>query len=323
MLFATAIYFALSDPVIQGVRLSEYLKQCEGCALTYGGSTSNGETISAPDLRPGATLDSEFDVLAQIEPRTWPLLVRALRGKESNLNRGLRWLAEKHKFFERFVREDRNASYARQLGAVLVIRYLGPTIDRAAPAIAKLVDDPDSALAATIALIHIQPKDERHILALTNVLKINRPWKYGSSPEFLHSAAILALGTFGSRASEAIPVLTNCFTSPNARVRAAAAVALARIGAPAETTVPLIVSDISAVETSPSSAVAFALSRGPFDRSYEDLVMSIWALGAYGEGARMALPVLSNFLHYPVVNAREAAQVAIRRITGVSNDAAR
>lgn len=301
-----------ADPLIRGTRLSKHLKQCEG-GLHFGGSSFDGEEITVPDVTPTSRLNSEFDVLSEIGPETLPLLVRLLSGRESKLNLGLRWLAQRHNFFERFIRGDPDDLFAQQVGALLAIRKLGRDAAPAVPSIVELLNDPDIALLATIALIHIQPERESDILALTNVLQISRVSKRGVSPEALHSSGILALGELRDRASGAIPLLTNTLHAKNARVRAASAVALARIGAPAEIALPTLINRLSETNANPFSVLTGRSMFG-FDKSYEDMVMNIWAVGEYGPQAHSALPALSNLLEYIVVNAREAAEVAIRKI---------
>lgn len=129
----------------------------------------------------------------------------------------------------------------------------------------------------------------------------------------LLSAAVLALGSFGPKASNAIPFLINSLSSTNENVQAAAAVALARVGAPAEKVVPLIVKTLP--KTDPASQPgAMPMLRG--GRRVSETLMKIWALEQFGRKASDALPMLMVIEKYRIGNFQEAAKKASARIRG-------
>ncbi|PYT02994.1 MAG: hypothetical protein DMF60_19730 [Acidobacteria bacterium] len=243
-----------------------------------------------------------------------------LGSHDSALKRQIQTLADKHSFIRKFVRPPSNSAFAQQVGAVSAFSVLGP---RAMPAVADillLLNDPDAAMAAMLAIMYIRPERETDILSLTNVLRIQkRP--LGRNPESLHQAAILILSTFGSKAAGAVPILLDQLASTNGNVRATAAIALARIGAPAEKVVPLIVQNLAKTNRAPM------IVQGPVQRllprpdpwEYLELKMNVWALGQYGHPAREALPALSNLLNGSEMGLRRESRSAIEKITAGTN----
>ena len=122
------------------------------------------------------------------------------------------------------------------------------------PRIIPLLNDPNRALLAMVALLALQPEREADILSLTNVFGITTPDASGSSPALLHSTAALALSSFGPKASAARPVLMKCLTYDDEGLRAASAIALSRIGAPANEVVPTLVEALNRFQTNPSGS---------------------------------------------------------------------
>ena len=163
---------------------------------------------------------------------------------------------------------------------------------------------------AIVALTLIRPDREDHILSLTNVARIRKPSRTGASPDLLLSAAVLALGSFGAKASNAIPFLINSLSSTNENVQAAAAVALARVGAPAEKVVPLIVKTLPKTDPTPPPGAMPMLRRA---HRVSETLMKIWALEQFGPKATDALPMLSVIEKYRTVNFQQAAKKASAR----------
>jgi hypothetical protein len=163
---------------------------------------------------------------------------------------------------------------------------------------------------AIVALMCVWPEREDQMLSLTNVARITRTPMAGGSPESLLSSALFALGSFGQRASNAIPFLIESLSSTNDRVQASAAVALVRVGAPANQVVPLIVDTLP--KTDPTPGFGAALVPG----SISETMMKIWALEQYSPQAHAALPMLSRMEGYRMRNIQEAAAQAAMKIKG-------
>lgn len=249
LVLAIAVYSwrveSKSDPKIRGERLSEYLKHCDGCYLATMKPIDTGDRIWLTDVC--GELLVEFDVLSEVRPEAWPMLVSLLRVKGSRLTEALRSLSQ-FKVLAPFLK-DKATVHAQQVGAVFAFGRLGPRAEKASSEIVKLFDQPENALAAMIALRHVQPTDETHILQLTNVLRISG--SPGQSLPWLHSAALLTLGSFGARASGATNILTNCLAaSSNDLIQGAAAVALAQIGARSDAVIPFVVSHLARTNAS-------------------------------------------------------------------------
>src|SRR5262249_2129424 len=133
----------------------------------------------------------------------------------------------------------------RQFAGAAALQQLGP---RAAPAIPRLIgmlDHPERADAALVALLAVRPTAERDILGLTNCFGIQKGGTYRSDPASLHGLSLLALSTFGPKASNAVPFLVAASSSTNVWVRGCSAAALARIGAPPDQVVPLVIRSLT------------------------------------------------------------------------------
>ena len=166
--------------------------------------------------------------------------------------------------------------------ALVSFQTLGPRAAPAADRIVRFLNDPDTALCAIVAIMLIQPAREDQILSLTNVVRLRRADRTGASPDLLFSTALLALGSFGPRASNAIPFLIGSLGSTNERVQATAAVALARVGAPAETVVPLIVNTLP--NTGPTPRPGTRPIFPPRGSGVSEVMMKLWALEQFGPG---------------------------------------
>jgi hypothetical protein len=129
--------------------------------------------------------------------------------------------------------------------------------------------------------------------------------------------ALLVLGSFGTNAADAVPLVLKYQASTEEDVHSSAAIALVRIGAPAEKVVPLILSQIP--QTNPPPALV-----GPFPGrgwigwfgalNITPMMRDLWALGQYGREAQMALPILTNLQSCPVGNIQETAREAAKKI---------
>ena len=157
------------------------------------------------------------------------------------------------------------------------------------------------------------------------VVRRKRTW-------FLHSAAVLALYSFGPKAKGATPLLLECLKSTNGRLRGCAAVALASVGAPSQDVVSLIMADLPKTNPPPRSRAALPPLAAPdlyieqerqlrererqMSEDFPRLMLELSALGEYGLEARSALPILSNLECYPTLNIQDAAREAAAQIKG-------
>jgi hypothetical protein len=238
-----------------------------------------------------------------------------LGSRDSSLGLWLEENTRRRPFLKKFVRTNRTKTWVQQIQAAVAFHELGSRALPAAPAITRLLDDPQCAPCAMISLIYIHPKTEREILSLTNVLRIKTGSRYGYQADSLHFGAILALGAFGTNASAAIPLLCKMIASTNQNLQAASAVALQRVGVPPETGVPLIMKSLA--QAKPSGTM-FVPGRGTVTRAgaFTDMMLMMQALERYGRHASNALPMLSNVAQAAYVgNIKGAAKVTIRAIT--------
>ena len=113
--------------------------------------------------------------------------------------------------------------------------------------------------------------------------------------------AMAALASFGSKAVEAEPLLINRLNSTNASVAAMAAVALARMGTKPGTVVRVITRNLQATKST-------------FGYPAPSIQLNLWALGEFGPGAEIALPVISTFVSDPGPRTREIAEGALEKI---------
>jgi len=310
------------DPVYQGRRFSQYLREVHGVGLGWG---------SMDQIVPGIVLDYDAwsgkreasEAVLNVGTNALPMLVRLLGTRESRAKLWLRRLAEKHPVFKRLVPLGRDNVFQQNMSALLAFYRLGPQAAAAIPKIIPMLEESDSAAVAAVALMYIRPERESDILSLTNVFRMRKPGRSGVSPEMLHCLAILALSTFGTNASGAIPVLLQRLGSTNAEVAAASAVALARIGGPPDIVVPLI------LENLPQSNAPRPASLISPSASYQILMndrnmsQNLRALGEYGRHASNALPQLRALEGYPDAQIQRAAREAAAKIQGDTNSVQR
>jgi HEAT repeat protein len=311
-----AFYFAtrVEDPPYNGMHLSEHLRNLKGFAILPVGGFSEGRLHLEPRIRFQAN-EPTLEAISKVGTNALPMLIQMLAFKDSRIGLWLRSMAENHQAVDKFLQFVSPPEWTRRMRALVAFHRLGPQAAPAVPDIIPLLDDPECAAIALLAIWSIRPDKEDHILSLTNVFRVQKANRSGLTPAMLHSMAILALGTFGNKASGATPILLQSLTSTNERIRTVAAVALARIGAPAESVVPLITANL--LETN-ALASTHIIGSAPIrlDMDELNLMMNIWALGEYGPAARLALPVLSNAVLYPVSNIKEAMEEAFAKIKG-------
>jgi hypothetical protein len=311
-----------NDPVYKGKRLSEYLAQFSAHGLSPGGVNMNGGVSTAlilPHIELSCSDPLVYEAIHAVGTNALPMLVRMLGSKDTRFQRWVWTTVQENRFLKEHIRiEPPVRGWKRQIAALAGFQELGHFALPAVPKIIPLLEDPDSCNAAVVALLAIRPDREDQILSLTNALRIKETSAAGGFPFLHHSAALLALSAFGAKASGATPLLVNCMTSTNDRVRASAAIALAKIGAPAAKVVPLIVANLPA--TNPSAIqlrnLTFAAGfsqRIPSAEAEHAVCMNLVALSEYGGQAATALPLLTNLQSYPVVNIQDfAKQVATK-----------
>jgi hypothetical protein len=312
-----------NDPVYYGKRLSKHLEAYSADGLHAGGALNSvGEStvLILPGIKAHCSDQIAREAVFHVGPKALPMLVRMLKKQDTRLQRWIWEMVESHKFLSRHIRmKPPTTGFPGQLRALAAFQELGP---RAAPAIARIIpllDDPDLAVFAIAAILSIQPERERDILALTNVLGMKGASISGAPPDLMYSSAILALSTFGAKASGAVPALFKCTQSTNGQVRVDAMYALVRIGAPAESVLPLIIAEIPKtnpppfVPSFPPTATSVA-QETKASEDYRALVMALYVLGELGQKATSALPAITNLHSYPMKNIQFAAADAGAKI---------
>lgn len=235
----------VNDPIYQGKRLSEHLLGFEDCLLSIGGGIVTGELRDFP--APRVSLQSAppiaLEAISAVGTNALPMLVRMLGARDSRLDFLYNSLTEKYAPLRKVLPKPIPA-WTRQIGAMAAFSKLGPRAASVAPRIAPLLNDSECALPAAFALMAVRPERQQDILSLTNVFGLHQlPSQFGQR-NCLQSFAIIALSTFGPKASGAVPILMKTAASPDERVRAASAVALTRIGTPPEEVIPLILKSV-------------------------------------------------------------------------------
>ncbi len=320
LLLLAALFYRTreNDPLYEGKRLSEHLAAFGG-GLSFGGVAKNREftepvaELQCLDLR-------AYEAISRVGTNALPMLVRMLKSNDSRMRRWVRERVEGNAFLRKHLRiQPPSPGWAKQMGALAAFRELGPRATPAIPKIIPLLDDPDSAYLAMVALKYIHPERETDVLSLTNVLRIKTASISGAPPSLLHAAAILTLATFGPKASGATPILMDCLNSTNGEVQAACAIALLKIGAPPEKVVPLVLEHLPTSNPPPVNVLGAPRLVDQRLMEARNLTMNIWALGEFRRHARSALPILSNLQSYPLMNVKWAAREAIAKIKADTN----
>ncbi len=340
LLFLSLLGFLLlsgpDDPVFQGIPLSRHLKRIEVSGISHGGVESDpghSHRLISPRLLISQSNPDATRAIRSVGTNALPLLVGLLKSKDSRLKH-LAWefswkVRERFPRLKKWFPANLEWAFGDQVCALAAFEELGPLAAPAIPSIRPLLKDPDLALVATVALISIQPEGEQDILSLTNVLGITVTGASGMDLALLHSTALLALSSFGTRAAAARPLIVDCLNSTDARLQASAAIALARTGASADEVVPRIVSRIvdglADIETNPPSVgsrlpprIALRVGREAWPLSASEpgraVLMHVFALGQFGTNAVAALPALSKLRSHPDAVLRTAVEDALVRI---------
>ena len=329
LVLVSALFYVTrdNDPPYEGKPLSKHLEAFRGQGLWSGGVTKEiGQPAEfrEPEAKFMCSDLDAYAAISKVGTNALPMLIRMLKSKDSRMRRWVWEVAEGNAFIRRHARIKPPASgWTKQMRALAAFRELGPQAARAIPMIIPLLDDPDVAHVAMVALKYIHPQHEADVLSLTNVLRIKTKSLSGAVPSLLHADAILTLASFGSNAVGAAPILTNCLSSTNGEVQAASAIALLKIGVTPEKVVPLVLEHLPITNPPPANSLGAPQTWAQRFLEERNLTMNIWALGEYGRHARSALPILSNLQSYPLRNIQEAAREAMDKIKADADSGAR
>lgn len=297
------------DPIYKSKRLSQHLAQVRVGGLTFGGMpVKNSDFSNTPEP---AQVEYEcedvdaLDAMSKVGTNAIPMLLRMLSSKNSMPRVWFYSLSQKYPIIEKIFHPTLHDAFDNQVRAAAVFHRLGPLGANAVPEIIPMLRDPDLALAGLVVLSSIRPTREADILAITNVLNIKTLPPNMGPPSLLHSAALLTLSSFSTRAEGATDLLLKSLGSTDSRMRGASAVALARMRAQPGKIVPRVMAEV----TSGSDA--------------ESLALNLWALGEYGQNARIALSLLSNLQFYPNTAIQKLALDTSAKIKRDTNSAAR
>lgn len=175
---------------------------------------------------------------------------------------------------------------AKRIAAAQNLGRLGVHAKRAIPALIETLEDPDVETRATAAwaLEQIASRGDLVVPALARAMDDAEPR--------VRAAAAYAMGVFFLDTELVVPVLARRFDDPDESVRGAIASSLSRMGAPA---VPTLTE---------------AIEHGDMSQR----LLSTRALGAMGNGAKAAVPLLAGLLQDPQPALREAAASALGHI---------
>lgn len=304
-----------NDPLIDGKPLSKYLEDCSIAGIHFGPGTTGGGMLSEPIepfLANVRVPPESRDAILREGANALPMLVRMLSAGETRWDQWRRLLVVKYGLSARLMNTNWAVAWQRKTQALAAFEVLGTNAAPAAAQIIPLLNYPETAIHAIVAIKLIRPERGEQFLKLTNVARIRRPSRTGAPRDKILSEALLALGSFGSRASNAVPFLVGALASTNTGIQAAAAVALARIGAPTKQGVPLIIETLPKTDPTPPT--------GPIGLAgmeyVTEILMKVWALEQYGPEAQEALPMLSVISKYRTGNFETAARKAMARIEG-------
>ena len=195
-------------------------------------------------------------------------------------------LAYKHALVAILIRPKGPRAFANQLRAAAAFDMLGASAAHAAPQVMPLLQDPDTALQALVVLASIRPTRPEEILAITNVLGLQKLPPNMGPPGLLHAAALFAL---------------------------------ARMRAEPGKVVPSIVEEVTDLAMGPGIPSTNVFGFPMRDQETRCLALNVWALGEYGQAARSALTVLSNVQSYPVMNIQRLAADTCTKIRSATN----
>lgn len=293
------------DPVFNGRRLSEHLAsiQIEGFKPVGSGIQRNVRHPFVPAFMGAEELRREVaEALESAGTQSHPLLVRMLHARASRwsifLYPRLRSASDRYPQLKRFVNEvpPGDLAWHQQARAALALRHLGPRAQAVLPEVLPLLDDPDRALVAAMAVLYLRPERESDILQLTNQLRITQLPAFARGPtsiDWNNASTLLVLATFGEKARGAAPVLIPYLSSTSEMVRGSAALALAAGRSEPQVVVPMLTKSLSNL-----LQVPLGLGAGRQARRFHDSTpaeMMIQALGRYGADAASAIPILEAY----------------------------
>ncbi|MHC5056943.1 MAG: HEAT repeat domain-containing protein [Planctomycetota bacterium] len=229
--------------------------------------------------------------------------------------------------FDKICRALADPSADVRRGAVWALEGLGPQAAPAVPLIIKALEDPHSPvrLHAVVALGTIAPESEEATLALATRLGDEN---YGVR---YRAGDMLAM-----RGKDAVGVLADALRKDNTDAHSEAARALAQIGEEAVAAGPALIESLNGtsnvldevidavarVRPSPERVVPILLRLAGSSANVRVRRRAMGALGAYGEGAKAALPLLTAALRDDDEDTVEAAVAGVAGI-GADADAAR
>lgn len=305
------------DPLFEGKRLSEHLEAFQNRGLHHGG-------IRPPRIELTCWNTNAYRAIRAVGTNGLPMLVEML-GSTDRIHRWYEEFADRNPWIKKYLTIKPSDAWKRVGQAMAAFTELGPRAAPALPEVIRLLHDPQCGSVAVVALLAIQPEREQDILSLTNVLRITRTSASGSRPDQQHADGIMALSTFGPRASGARAVLLDCLRSRGPLAQATAAVALARIGAPPEEVVPLVLNRLPTVDTPAGPARMGAVTPAAMIRMQQLMeaeriaLIQLSALGEFGPAASAALPALESLGTHPNSAIAAAARDAISRIKTATN----
>jgi len=240
-----------------------------------------------------------------------PLLVGMLQG-EPRFDRWRRALVGKYGLPKLLLPRNPSLDWLNKTRALAAFSVLttnaAPVVDDIIP----LLDDPDHVAEAIVALMLIRPEHEQQILALTNAFRVQAASPAGRTPELIRTSALLALGSFGTQASGAIPYIVPYLSSTNRREQAAASVALTRLEAPPELVVPAVIQMLG------SNSLPTTITGARDIVAMSTTLWNLWALEQFGAKAVDALPVLKQLESSRISNISDSARRAADRIRAES-----
>ena len=302
-----------ADPLYHGKRLSVHLEETKVEGIGWFGSESGPLLERAPELelQLGSIGDETREAIREVGTNALPLLVGMLQG-ETRSDRWRRALVGKYGLPQRLLPRNPNLDWLNKTRALAAFSVLGTNAAPAVDDILPLLDDPEHATEAIVALLLIRPQHEQQILALTNAFRVEAASAAGVPPEWIHASAMLALGSFGTEVSGAIPLIVPYLSSSSRYEQAAASVALTRLEAPPKLVVPAVIQMLG------SNPLPTTIRGFPDMEAMSTTLWNLWALEQFGAKATDALPVLERLGNSRIGNIADSARRAADRIRAES-----
>ena len=226
---------------------------------------------------------------------------------------------------------------------------IGPGANAAAPILIPLTKDSDRSvkLAAVFALGRVDPADPDPVVA--TLVSLLADVNARQSTMVPHSAlagglasanreselvatAVISLGLLGVKTPEAVRAMADQFADPDPDVRQQSALALAKLTVATRAAEPELKAALSgdpdktvriyasqtiaaAFATEPELMIAFFAERLKVEPEFEVRLAMVEELGALGASGTAAIPALKLAQSDTQVKVREAAGLAIKRIT--------